>query len=58
VAKETSSIAADLARSLSHGWARLAPETRDAAENLWGNLLDALDQIQESSSFPEAGPDS
>jgi ribosomal protein L7/L12 len=37
----------------------LAPETRKAAENLWGDLLDALEQIQEGPSGPEPGrPDS
>jgi ribosomal protein L7/L12 len=31
----------------------LAPETRRAAENLWGELLDALERIRESPSGPE-----
>lgn len=33
----------------------LVPETRRAAESLWGELLDALEQIRESSSGPEPG---
>ena len=37
----------------------LAPETRKAAENLWGDLLDALEQINEKPSGPEPDrPDS
>ncbi|MFI7543858.1 hypothetical protein [Actinoplanes sp. NPDC049599] len=37
----------------------LAPETRKAAENLWSDLLDALEQIHERPNGPESGrPDS
>ncbi len=37
----------------------LAPETRNAAETLWGDLLDALAEIQERRCGPESGsPDS
>ncbi|MEU4620686.1 hypothetical protein AB0G04_12010 [Actinoplanes sp. NPDC023801] len=37
----------------------LTPETRKAAENLWGDLFDALEHIHERLSGPEPGrPDS
>jgi len=48
-----SSVLSNVSSSLRRAHCNLRPEVREAAENLWDDLLDGLRQFQEPPSEPD-----